>query len=215
MNLLDSFSMGADLSSSLGNISGVASGIVTNNKDVENLGRIRVKFPWLTDAEESFIARLSVPMAGAGTGTYFVPSVGDEVLCAFEHGDINRPYVIGSLWNGKDKPPQKNTDGKNNIREIKSRSGHSIIFDDTSGAEKIQIKDKSGNNKITLNTKTNAVEIESTNNVSIKSSSGNVTIEGQSVEIKSTGDLNINSEGDTNIESSGEMRLTGSTIDLN
>ena len=43
-------------------------------------------------------------MAGKGRGLFYLPEVGDEVLVAFEHGDIRRPYVIGSLYNGSDKP---------------------------------------------------------------------------------------------------------------
>ncbi|MFD1905953.1 phage baseplate assembly protein V [Paenibacillus rhizoplanae] len=57
----------------------------------------------------------------------------DEVLVAFENGDVNRPYIIGSLWNGQDLPPETNKDGKNNIRLFKSRSGHVLQFADTKG----------------------------------------------------------------------------------
>ena len=114
-------------------------------------------------------------MAGNDRGSYFLPEVGDEVLVAFEQGDIHHPYVIGALWNGKDKPPELNRDGKNNIRKMKSRSGHELIFndeneneqvvlhtksghtvllDDSTGAEKIEIKDKSGSNTILIDSET-------------------------------------------------------------
>ncbi len=72
-------------------------------------------------------------MAGAGRGLYILPEVDDEVLVAFEHGNPSTPYVLGGLWNGKDKPPEANSDGKNNMRVLKSRSGHVIRLDDTAG----------------------------------------------------------------------------------
>ncbi len=84
---------------------GVAAGIVTNNQDPDGLGRVRIRFPWLSDDNETDWARIATMMAGSGRGSFFLPEVGDEVLVAFEHGDINHPFVIGMLWNGVDTPP--------------------------------------------------------------------------------------------------------------
>jgi len=103
---------------------GVAMAIVTNNKDPDGLGRVKVKLPWLDDGFESDWARVVTAMAGAGRGLYWLPEVNDEVLVAFEHGRLDSLYVLGGLWNGKDKPPENNQDGKNNVRALKSRSGH-------------------------------------------------------------------------------------------
>jgi len=97
---------------------GVVVGVVTNNKDPENLGRVKVKFPWLQESDESYWARIATLMAGPDRGTFFLPEVGDHVLVAFEHGDINYPFVLGALWTLKQKPPFNNADGKNNIRSI-------------------------------------------------------------------------------------------------
>jgi uncharacterized protein involved in type VI secretion and phage assembly len=125
-------------------VSGLAPGIVTNNKDPKKMGRVKIKFPWLSDKNESDWARVASLMTGKQMGTFFLPEVNDEVLVGFEHGDINKPYIIGSLWNGKAAPPETNKDGKNNIRTFKSRSGHEIRFDDTKQKEKVEIKTKSG-----------------------------------------------------------------------
>lgn len=166
-----------------GQINGVAAGIVANNQDPEGLGRIKISFPWLSDNNETGWVRIATLMAGSQRGTFFLPEVGDEVLVAFEHGDINHPYVIGALWNGVDNPPETNSDGKNNIRKIRSRSGHEIVFnddgtakqekieihtnaghkiilDDSAGQEKIEIIDKTGSNKITIDSVQNAINIE-------------------------------------------------------
>lgn len=84
---------------------GVATGRVINQADPMFLSRVQVQLPWIDDADLSPWARVAVPMSGILFGMYFMPELGDEVLVAFEHGDVNVPYVIGSLWNGLAPPP--------------------------------------------------------------------------------------------------------------
>ncbi|MFP2925249.1 phage baseplate assembly protein V [Pyxidicoccus sp. 3LG] len=147
---------------------GVVVGVVTNNEDPKGMGRVKVKFPWLSGTGESNWARVASPMAGKERGFYFLPEVEDEVLVMFEHGYVECPYVVGALWNGQDKPPESNGDKKNNKRLIKSRSGHLITLDDTQDAEKISIVDKSGKNRIELDTQSNKVTIVSEKDLSIE-----------------------------------------------
>lgn len=118
---------------------GLVEAIVTDNKDPEKMGRVKVKFPTLPDAPESFWARLAMPMAGRERGWMTIPEIEDEVLVAFSHGDIQQAVVVGSLYNGVDTPPYKNEDGENNLRMFKSRSGHKLTWDDTKGAERIEL----------------------------------------------------------------------------
>jgi uncharacterized protein involved in type VI secretion and phage assembly len=92
---------------------GVAVAVVTQNRDPDGLARVKVHFPWYEYPNESYWARLAVPMAGQGQGTYFLPEIGQEVLVAFDRGDVRFPYVVGALWNGKEGPPTTNSDGKN------------------------------------------------------------------------------------------------------
>lgn len=202
-------------------IEGIVLGIVTNNKDEDKLGKVKIKFPWLDDGNESYSARVATFMAGKDSGAFFLPEVGDEVIVAFDHGDINHPYILGSLWNGQKKPPASNDDGKNNIRKIKSRSGHEIIFgddeegkkekveirtksghtillDDTSGQEKIEIKDKSGSNFIQIDSASNAISIESSAKLSIKAMT-----------------LEIESKSSLSIKSSGNLSIQGAIVKIN
>ena len=197
------------------NITGVVIGIVTNNKDPDDLGRVKVKFPWLSDSDESNWARVISPMAGKERGLFFLPEVDDEVLVAFEFGDINMPYVIGSLWNGKDKPPQTNSDGKNNMRIIKSRSGHLIKLDDTDGAEKIEIIDKSEKNKIVIDAKNEMISIVSNKDISISAPNGKVTIEANDIEAKSNASTKIEASAGMDLKASGNMNVKGATVNLN
>lgn len=181
--------------------------MVTNNQDPDGLGRIKVKIPLLSGEDEANWARVAVLMAGKARGTFFLPEVNDEVLVAFELGDINRPYIIGALWNGVDKPPLSNGDGKNNQREIKSRSGHIIRFDDTDGQEKLTIMDKSGNNQIEFDTKNNSVLIKSAKDITLSAKNGKISLEGGKIEVVATGELNLKASGNTTVK--------GATINLN
>lgn len=107
-------------------------GIVSDNKDPKEWGRIRVKFPTLTEQHMSNWARVVSIGAGSDQGVDWLPEINDEVLVAFEHGDIHRPYVIGGVWNGKDAPPAKVedtiVDGKVRLRTLKTRTGHQLQF---------------------------------------------------------------------------------------
>ncbi|MEA5418995.1 phage baseplate assembly protein V [Spirulina sp. CCNP1310] len=203
---------------------GVTIAVVTNVEDDDNLGRVKVKFPWLTDDDESPWARVVTPMAGDDRGFYFLPEVDDEVLVAFEHGDMAFPYILGSLWNGKDKPPEKNDDGENNKRLIKSRSGHMIIFDDTEDKEQLIIQDKSGKNKITIDCENDAMTIEvekdftieAKGKVTIKSKDDDMLLECKNLEIKTQSDCKINAGANCNIQAKtkGEFKAQ-SGLELN
>src|SRR5215470_10720504 len=96
-----------------GYVKGVAIALVTQNRDDDNMCRVKVRYPWHENSSDSYWARLVTPMAGNGRGLVLIPEVGDEVLVAFEREDIRFPYILGALWNGKDKPPLANEDGNN------------------------------------------------------------------------------------------------------
>ena len=194
---------------------GVTVGIVTNNKDPDGLGRVKVKFPWLSQTEESYWARMLTPMAGNDRGIYFLPEVDDEVLVAFDQGNMNIPYILGALWNGQDKPPETNDDGKNNKRVIKSRSGHQIILDDTKGKEKITIEDKTGKNKIVINSQDNSMDIkvekdltiETKGKIILKSSDDDVSIECNNLSIKTKKDYQLEAGANCTIKAKSKYEL--------
>ena len=169
MNVAELLAADAPSAIECGRVFGVVVGVVTNISDPDDLARVKVSYPWLADNTESPWARVVTPMAGGGRGIVCRPEVDDEVLVAFEHGDMRFPYVIGGVWNGVDTPPQsRGSDGNNDIRLIRSRSGHEITLDDTSGSEKIVIVDSSGNHKVELSSSgvvvtSNSVKVGSSN----------------------------------------------------
>ncbi|MEM1395151.1 MAG: VgrG-related protein, partial [Cyanobacteria bacterium P01_H01_bin.150] len=149
-------------------------GIVTNNQDPKGLSRVKVKFPTLTEDHESYWARVVGVGAGSSRGFYSLPEINDEVLVGFEHGDIHRPYIIGGVWNGKDKTPEDVDNavnaGKVRLRTIKTRTGHTIEFaEEAKGASKAGIKiETAGGHKFQFNDSDGSVEIQSNGGHQIK-----------------------------------------------
>ena len=197
---------------------GVVPAIVTNIKDPDDIARVKVKFPWLSDAYESDWARTVQASAGNGYGAVYVPEVGDEVLVAFDHGDLRRGFVLGGLYNGQDKPPAGGVDlidssGKANRRDLVSRTGHTIsMMEKEGGNDAILIKTSDGkyvlqldkhNKKITISAD-GAIEIDATGSpgtVTIKAQ-GNMDLQGQQISMKAQSGVSIDG-GQGNVDVKG------------
>ncbi|MGH2353706.1 MAG: phage baseplate assembly protein V, partial [Chloroflexota bacterium] len=197
---------------------GVVVGIVTNNKPPTNQlqGQVKVKFPWLANDESNW-ARLATPMTGNGRGFYFIPEVNDEVLVAFEQGDINRPYVIGSVWNGRDTPPTPasqvvDASGKVNQRILKSRLGHTITLDDSPDAPSITIVDKTAKNSIKLDSTTNKLTATVEGDMLLEAK-GTVTVKGSTVDVQATRDLKMKGMS-ANLEATNALTAKGATTNV-
>ena len=158
---------------------GVLPALVTDIKDPDNQGRVKVTLPWSPDAKGARYegwARLATLFGGNNRGSWFVPDVDDEVLVAFEHGDPRRPYVLGGLWNGRDAAPETmDGDGNNYKKVLCSRNGVKLTLDDRDGKEKL-ILETPGGQKVTLMDGPGTVEIEDSNGNSIKLESAGITI---------------------------------------
>lgn len=196
-------------------ISGVVTGVVTNNQDPDGLGRVKVRFPWLSEQDESWWARVATPMAGKERGLFLLPEVDDEVLVAFEQGDMRFPYVLGSLWSEPQPPPTTNDDGKNNLRCIVSRSGMVVRLDDSDGAEQIVISDKDAKNSIVIDVANQKILISADSDIEITAANGKLKLSANGVEISSQADVKIEASAGMDLKASGQMKLKGATIDLN
>jgi uncharacterized protein involved in type VI secretion and phage assembly len=183
-------------------------GIVTRLDDDDNIGRVKVRYPTMED-QESHWARMATLMAGPGRGAFFKPEPGDEVLCAFEHNDPRRPYVLGGLWSKTDAPPTDDGDQeKNNWRFFKSRSGHVIKLDDTSGSEKIELIDKDNKHVIAVDSAADSIRVESkSGNVEVTASGGKVTVSATTVEISASGDMTLSAGGTMTIKGSSAVDI--------
>jgi uncharacterized protein involved in type VI secretion and phage assembly len=205
-----------------GQMPGLVEALVVDNVDPDQLGRVKLKFPLLPEAPESTWSRLVMPMAGKERGWMTIPEVGDEVLVAFVHGDINNAIVVGAMYNGVDTPPYANEDGDNNLRVFQSRSGHRVTFDDTDGDERVELilhneeirviwdaankvigvysgKDIIVEAKETISVKCKDFILEAGNSIGMKS--------GSSTEIKTGSSLKV--------DGGGKLTLKGAKTDIN
>lgn len=158
---------------------GVYPGIVRDNVDPEGQGRVKVHLPWapdtFNDRYEAW-ARVATLMGGNKRGSWFIPDVEDEVLVCFEAGDVRRPYVLGGLWNGKDKPPASmDGAGRNFKKVLKSRNGVTVTLDDSDGREQF-IAETPGGQKLTLKDGPGSIELADSNGNSIKMEASGITL---------------------------------------
>ena len=135
---------------------------VTDNNDPKGLGRVRVQFIWQVAKKlQTPWIRVVQPHAGGGKGFYFIPEIGEEVLVDFEDQNAERPFVIGSHYNGKEYSPFHNTN--NDIKAIQTRSGHKLIFTED---ESILLSDKNGNT-LRFDTQGKNIEISAPESISL------------------------------------------------
>lgn len=176
-------------------VDGTMVGVVKVNNDPIHPGQVQVWLPELSDANLSAWASVASPMAGAqGQGIYFLPDIGDQVLVAFENGDINKPSIIGCLWGGEARPPATNQ-GQNERRMIQTRSGMKLVFDDTPGQEQLLIQDKDGGNTIRLAPKGDGEALEIRHP------------KGSTITMKSDGSIVVEAHKDLTLHATGKVSI--------
>lgn len=182
---------------------GLVIGVVTNNNDPDKMGRVRVKFPTLAGDLEGWWGRVLSLNAGKQRGVLMLPQVGDEVVVGFEHGDPTRPFVVGSLWNGKDQPT-----------DMDAPEGNFELWSD----EKVHIKAKKDvvietDASVTVKAKSNAT-VEAQGNATVDAK-GNVTVKaGGTGSVEATGPLTLKGMGVTVDGGGGVVKVSGSQIML-
>ncbi|MCB0165984.1 MAG: hypothetical protein KDI79_17250 [Anaerolineae bacterium] len=155
---------------------------VINTTDLKKLGQVQIKYPWLCGDATAW-AKVIQP----DLGTYLMPKPGDDVYVSFEKGDFDRPLVIGTVWNAKERPPESVVPAHQR-KIIQSRNGHKIVLDDTGGQGEITIDHTSGS----------VIKIQSDGTVSIASkanmilkASGDINIEAANVKVKVSGSMDV------------------------
>ncbi len=199
--------------------------VVENFDEEGKMNRLKVKFAWAS--EPSPWIRMTTSSSGSeeGKGLSIVPEKGEEVLVDFEGGNPEKPIIIGSLFNGK--AISEIGDADNNIKRFKTRSGHTLSFDDTSGAEKITILDPN-NNTIVIDTAEDTISI--TGNQAISLSAKEITINGEDsvkiesksvsingsdlVEVNSTTEVAVNSDSSLTLAGAQSAELSGMIVDV-
>ncbi len=211
--------------------SGVVIGQVSDNRDPEKLGRVRLTFPWLNDDFVSDWARTVQPGAGKNRGAVIVSEVGDEVLVAFEQGSFQRPYVLGGLHNGVDTLPKGDVElvdassGAIDRRAFVSRTGHALeMLEAASGAQGIKIRTGDGKlfldldqkqTKITVHSD-GTVTVEAKKGVTVDAGTGSLRLVGQDVAIEAKTGVKVDGgAGEVKVNSSTAVSVQGATVSLN
>jgi phage protein D/phage baseplate assembly protein gpV len=210
--------------------SGVVIGQVSDNKDPDKLGRVRLIFPWLNDNFVSDWARTVQVGAGKDRGAVIVPEVGDEVLVAFEQGSFQRPYVLGGLYNGVDTMPKGEVDlisssGSVDRRAFVSRTGHALeMLETASGAQGVKLKTGDGKLSVHLDQKQTkitvhsdgTITIEAPKGVTVDAGTGSLKLTGQDIEITAkTGVKMDGGAGEVKVSSNTSVSVQGAQVSLN
>lgn len=194
---------------------GVANAIVTNVQDPDKQGRVKLQFPWLDDQYESDWTRVT-QLGGKGGGGIFPLDVDDEVLVAFDRGALDHPFVIGGLYNGRDKPTPVTDvplhDGLRNkaIRHtLSDRKGNRVdLLSQTTGARSQGVRVASGDGRLTINLDRTKTEIT-------VDSKGTVSITGsRSVSVEAGTDLTLSARRRLTIKSGGLLNITGRNVNV-
>jgi len=162
-----------------GRFYGAYPAVVSNIKDPDGQGKVKVTLPWSPDSQggnyETW-ARLATMMGGNNRGTWFIPDVNDEVLVMFMGGDPRQPCVVGAFWNGKDSPPQSmDSAGKNYIKTIRSRNGVQITLDDTDGKETLTLTTPAGQT-VTLQDGPPSINLQDSSGNSVQMEASGITV---------------------------------------
>ncbi|MBS1643798.1 MAG: hypothetical protein JST36_02060 [Bacteroidetes bacterium] len=186
--------------------------VVTNVKDPDNLGRVKVRLLWTENLETPFI-RVLVPHSGTyGSGEktrgfFFTPEVNDMVMVGFSQNDPERPFVMGSLPHGKMIDSSKNSD--NQTKSISTRSGNIITFTDKDNAKEQEINiqtDKQNYISINLKNSDGTIKIYSSKAIEVNSQETIVVKAAKSIEMQGDKTVTVKSEK-INVEASDTITL--------
>jgi len=189
------------------------SAVVKDNNDPDKLGRVRVNFFWQESNMMSPWLRSVNVYSGADRGFYFIPEVGDEVLVGFEGGDAEKPFLMGSMYHGKNKPKTSWPDKDNSFKGIMTQSKLKIEFDDK---KKITTIETPGGNKAVLSDDGKSILLQDQNQNKVELSSGGITIESvKDIKITTKGKIAIEGATGVDIKTSADAKVSGMNINMN
>jgi phage baseplate assembly protein V len=187
-----------------------------NNIDCTGEARVQLLLPWLPGYMPW--ARMSTTMAGLGRGTYFMPQIGDEVVVAFNHGDVREPYILGGTWSTIDRPPSLAPTDPVTTRKIRTPLGHELSFDEALQSVTLTSNTMStvtlDPQKAQLSTPTASVTIGKAGDVTITAAT-KLTLKAPVIEITADVLLTVQSNGAGTVKAAGPLTVKGAVIKLN
>jgi len=205
---------------------GVVIGLVTDTADPMKLGRVKVAMPWMSKDYETFWARVCYPGAGDKRGLFICPEINDEVLIAFEHGDIRQPFVIGSLYNGVDKPDNdsytSSSDGSVIRRSWTSRKGHKIVILEDPASPDADMINLFTTNGVVMSLKDNGELFVDAKKALFSlteefeiSTQGDIKISGKNVTIEAKSSLDLKGSSGAKLDGGAQTEIKGGMVKLN
>ncbi|MBN2899198.1 MAG: DUF2345 domain-containing protein [Clostridia bacterium] len=220
-------------------IFGVMSGLVTDNNDPDKKNRVKVQlFSKINDKTETGFIPVAMPMVGKEFGIFFMPEIGDEVLVAFENGDIEKGYVIGGLYNDTKKAPVTVEEGKNDVKKIKTRTnnemtlsdkeneqfieiktekGYKVLIDDSK--DQLTIQDKEGKNKVAFSMANGQIEVEAEKKIVLKAGQSSIILSDGKIEIEASNSIRlkaaqvmVEASSSASVSSSGMMEVKSDKV---
>ena len=199
---------------------GLVPAVVSDVRDPLTLGRVRLTFPWLAKDFTSGWARTVQPGGGKQRGAVFLPEVGDEVLVGFAGGDLDTPYVIGGLFNGKDSPPDlsvpvvDSSSGEIGVRALVSRTGHRLELVDSPRGDGVLLSTGDGKLQLKLDKKSSTVEL--TGSGPVKISGMGVTVDAGAGVLELKGQqVKVTGQAQTELTASGAVTVRGGIVRIN
>ena len=169
--------------------------VVMDNKDPEQLGRIRVQFLWQREQDDNMLTpwiRIAQPHGGDNKGFYFIPEIDEEVMVGFENGNAEKPYVTGTLYHGNQRPEGKWYSDSNDVKAFRSRNGHTVEIKDIREGGFIRIYDNEKENYIlTLSTDDKLIKLESTGNIELAAENDIIISAKNSIQLNADMDVSI------------------------
>lgn len=218
--------MGTENRNQTGVAPGFVIGTVVSNVDLEGRGRVRVKLDTLGPT----VVTAPAPTVTPNANYTFLPEIGEQVVVGFFNGDLNDPFVVGSVQNGIKPAPFPNNAAGNNFKVIQTRLGHTIIFDDTPGAGKIVIADVSKTNSIVIDMATSQISITSGGSIAL-TAGGDITMQATNITMQAAAEvtvdaganaavsagaqLSVEAGASASVQAGGTLEIKGATINLN
>lgn len=214
-------------------IGGILVGTVIENYDKDHLGMIKVSYSFGQKGKNtSGWIPVTMPYVASAAGSYFFPEVGSDVVVGFIMGNLNKPIVLGSLWNESTVKPEGLDYEKNTIKKLRTKAGHEVVFDETDSKEAITITSKGGSNikildenqqiilsdkdsknTIKMDLKSGAISLDAEKKLELKiGGTAVITVESNALELKSGG---VNVTASQGLTLKGQTaNLQGSTVEL-
>jgi phage protein D len=204
---------------------GLVSAVVSDARDPRKLGRVKVTFPWLSKDFTSAWARTASPGGGPRRGLWAIPEVGDEVLVGFADGDLDHPYVLGGLHNGKDDPPKlevptvDDSAGAIGVRALVSREGHRLELIDEPSKKGILLSTGDGKLLLKMDATGQVLELKCSGQVKVSgvgvkidAGTGNLELSGAQVKVNAQQQVEVTAGSSVKVAGQAEVKVEGATV---